>query len=403
MSKNDNKRKNESNDNNENNPTKKKNKSDTGIQTNNFDSDDDRRLFKLITGALLENYEDSESENNSDSDSDSENSKEIIYKNIDVKINSIEDLIELGKLYEPDKNIKYNIDVKKINKLTDPLTNLKNMIGLENVKKNIINQIIYFLCEFENNNDMMHTVITGPPGVGKTKLGSILGDIYFNLGVLNPINKKKKHKNNEKFPFKIVKRSDLIGKYLGHTASKTQDIIDSCDGGVMFIDEAYSLGNPEGRDSFSKECLDTINQNLTERKSNFLCIIAGYKEALDTCFFSYNEGLSRRFTFRYEIEKYTSQELKFIFFNMIKEINWDIHEDKKIDLFFEKNYEHFKNMAGDMETLLFNCKISHGKRVFGNDLIKKNITIEDIENGFSTFKNNKSSKTNNNIFNSLYI
>ena len=62
----------------------------------------------------------------------------------------------------------------------------------------------------------------------------------------------------------IVKRSDLIGKYLGSTAAKTQSVIDSCAGGVMFIDEAYSLGDNEGRDSFSKECLDTLNQNLLE-------------------------------------------------------------------------------------------------------------------------------------------
>merc|ERR1711991_1200935 len=110
-----------------------------------------------------------------------------------------------------------------------------------------------------NNDDMLHTVITGPPGVGKTELGRILGHIYKGMGVL-----KKGH-------LKIVKRSDLIGKYLGHTAAKTQDVIDECSGGVMFIDEAYSLCNKEGRDSFSKECIDTLNQNLTERR-DFLCI-----------------------------------------------------------------------------------------------------------------------------------
>lgn len=387
----------------------KRNKTDTGIQTNqndyNEDNDDENEFFKFLSNVIKYDDENYESSDSSDEESCNDES-EVTVKKIDTEINSIEDLIELGKLYDPDKNIKYNIDIKKINKLTEPLTDLKNMIGLENVKKNIVNQIIYFLCEFEGNgNDMMHTVITGPPGVGKTKLGNILGDIYYHLGILKPFKKKKRGrftKSKEKYPFKIVKRSDLIGKYLGHTASKTQDVIDSCDGGVMFIDEAYSLGNAEGRDSFSKECIDTLNQNLTEKKSNFLCIIAGYKDALESCFFSYNEGLSRRFTFRYEIEKYSAKELKLIFVNMIKDINWEIQDDKKIDNFFEKNYSNFKNMAGDMETLLFNCKITHSKRVFGNDDLKKKINVEDIEQGYTNFKNNRTTEDRS-YLHSLYV
>jgi stage V sporulation protein K len=74
-------------------------------------------------------------------------------------------------------------------------------------------------------------------------------------------------KKVKKGTLKVVKRSDLIGKYLGHTAVQTQEIFDKAEGGVIFIDEAYSLGNPEGRDNFSKECIDTINQNLTEKKN----------------------------------------------------------------------------------------------------------------------------------------
>ena len=69
------------------------------------------------------------------------------------------------------------------------------------------------------------------------------------------------------FVVKIVKRKDLIGEYLGHTAVKTQKVIDECKGGVLFIDEAYSLGNTDKKDTYSKECIDTINQNLTEKKS----------------------------------------------------------------------------------------------------------------------------------------
>jgi len=68
---------------------------------------------------------------------------------------------------------------------------------------------------------------------------------------------------------------------------KTQEVIDSAKGGVLLIDEAYSLGNEDKKDSFAKECIDTINQNLTEGKADFICIIAGYKE--EYFFISYNE------------------------------------------------------------------------------------------------------------------
>src|SRR5438093_1618571 len=86
---------------------------------------------------------------------------------------------------------------------------------------------------------------------------------------------KKKNK------FKLVKRTDLVGEYLGHTAHKTQRVIDDADGGVLFIDEAYSLGADDKRDSFSKECIDTLNQNLSENRSKFICIIAGYPDELE--------------------------------------------------------------------------------------------------------------------------
>ena len=170
----------------------------------------------------------------------------------------------------------------------------------------------------------------------------------------------------------------------------------------MFIDEAYSLGNSNCSDSFSKECIDTINQNLTEKKNNFLCIIAGYEDALDSSFFSYNEGLKRRFTFKYNIDKYTDEELKLIFFQMVKEINWSIEDNINISKLFIDNYELFENMAGDMESLLFNCKIAHAKRIIYNSKSKKTITYEDIQNGLKVFKESRVKKTNNN-WKSLYI
>jgi hypothetical protein len=162
------------------------------------------------------------------------------------------------------------------------------------------------------------------------------------------------------------------------------------------------LGNPEGRDSFSKECIDTINQNLTEKR-NFLCIIAGYKDALDQCFFSYNEGLRRRFTFRYDIKGYTPNELMEIFLMKVKKDGWvtefDIEdtdsEQRKIEKtilrnelksFFEQNMKYFPHYGGDIETFFLKCKLHHGKRVlFMDPSVRKVLTVLDLEKGFETY------------------
>ncbi len=313
----------------------------------------------------------------------------------DIKeIKDINDLIELGKSYHCKKNTKINnLDLKVLCKLVNPLTELKNMVGLKKVKENMVNQILFFLqglnIKYEedgfgkitSNTDMLHTVISGPPGVGKTELGKILGKVYKEMGVLS------------KGTFKLVTRSDLIAKYLGQTAVKTQDVINSCEGGVMFIDEAYALGHEEGRDSFSKECLDTLNQNLTEKR-DLLCIIAGYKDALDKCFFNMNDGLKRRFTFRYDIEGYNANELRQIFELKLKSDKWkldfiennDEEKVKEYETFFKKNKDNFPNYGGDIETLFLKCKIAHSRRViFEKEEKRRILNFQDIENGFKTF------------------
>jgi SpoVK/Ycf46/Vps4 family AAA+-type ATPase len=224
---------------------------------------------------------------------------------------------------------------------------------------------------------MLHTCICGPPGVGKTELGRCFGKIYRKLGILS----------ND--TFKIFTRSDLVGEYLGQTAIKTQKCIDECKGGVMFIDEAYSLGNEEKRDSFSKECIDTINQNLSEKR-DFLCIIAGYKESLEKCFFKYNDGLNRRFTFRYDIEPYKWDELKKIFELKVKKGGFIVYYDAKnnkceenikIQELFKKYKDNFNNSGGDMETLFLKSKIIHSRTILTDMTKKYLLSYNDIKKG----------------------
>lgn len=315
------------------------------------------------------------------------------YEEFDTEIKTLDDLIALGetalkKLASVEKTKKPKrscLDMETLGKLVGPLKKLKNMVGMENVKKNICNQIVYFLQKFEKANDaMMHTIIEGPPGVGKTELGRILGEVYLNMGLI----KSSK--------FKIVKRADLIDRFLGHTAIKTQECIDDCDGGVLFIDEAYSLGNDEKQDIFSKECLDTLNMNLSENKTKFVCIIAGYADALENCFFAYNQGLKRRFPFKYTITQYKADELKDIFCRKVDAIKWTLSPDLKPEellTFFRDNFTSFPNFGGDIETLMFKCKISHANRTFGkHPKLRKILTLEDIRKGFEMFLEHKKQK-----------
>jgi hypothetical protein len=291
---------------------------------------------------------------------------------------------------------KYSMDIQKVINLMEPLQKLKNTIGMNKVKQQLFDMILYYIQGFESTtSDMLHSSIEGPPGVGKTKLGRILAHIYSSLGI---IPSKR---------FKRVRRTDLIGKYVGHTAHKTQEVIDEAEGGVLFIDEAYSLGDNDGKDTFSKECIDTINQNLTEKKKNLIVIVAGYTDQLEKSFFSVNEGLRRRFPFRFQIDGYDEKELTEIFYTKIRKLNWrlDMKLNREyLENFFKLNKDKFKNYGGDIETIIMNCKMSHARRVVGKSYKNKKIlNIDDLENAYKKYIDNKKKEDNNEHTKSMYL
>ena len=318
--------------------------------------------------------------------------------NVDYSFNSILELIELTNKYKktkkrPRKGIileknekhKYNPDIENLCESVESLKKLNKLIGMESLKKDIIDQVLFFSQEL-NTNEMMHTCLTGPPGVGKTTLGKILAELYCSLGFL---------KTNK---FKVVSGPDLIAGYLGQTALKTQKVLTESLGGVLFIDEAYSLGNndDDSGNAYSKECIDTINKFLSENTTNFVLIIAGYKDELDKCFFSQNKGLERRFPWRYDLVEYSSNNLKDIFKFQVSSNGWYIDlsvDDDKLTNFFELFNKKglFSNNGGDTLILFDKSKIIHARRVFGKSFyMKKHLTLEDLTNAANLMEQLKS-------------
>jgi len=297
------------------------------------------------------------------------------------KIEHLDDLIELSKEIENNDFTNIALNQEHLLNLQEPLIKLKNLIGMESIKRNIFSQLVFFLQNIEPQHPhMLHTCIEGPPGCGKTELANILAQIYANLGII----KESK--------VIIARRSDLVAGFLGQTAQKTQDLIDSAKGGVLLIDEAYSLGNEDKKDSFAKECIDTLNQNLTEGKGDFICIIAGYKEDLEKSFFGFNSGLERRFPYRFSIDEYTANELCKIFQFILEKNNWKIDREKESQFseFLRENRENFKFNGGDLENLVHFSKLAYAKnRVINPKNQDKIIRLDDMKTAYEMYLSNK--------------
>ena len=226
-------------------------------------------------------------------------SQNIAFENLD---NSIIKKEEIHNKTSIDGNKK---DDDQEDSLEDLLNELNELIGLAGVKEEVSSLVnilkINKLREsrgFKVPQVSKHLVFLGNPGTGKTTVARLLSKIYKKLGVL------------EKGQLVEVDRSGLVAGYVGQTAIKTQEKIDEAMGGVLFIDEAYTLA--KGENDFGQESIDTLLKAMEDQREDFVVIVAGYSELMNR-FLESNPGLKSRFNKSITFEDYSPNELLDIF------------------------------------------------------------------------------------------
>lgn len=216
--------------------------------------------------------------------------------------------------------------------LQDLLDELNALVGLEKVKSKVQDLIVYQKIQkmrreqnLHSAKNTLHLAFTGNPGTGKTTVARIVGRIYKQIGLLS-----KGH-------FVEVSRTDLIAGYQGQTALKVKKVIEQAKGGVLFIDEAYSITENDHTDSYGRECLTELTKALEDYREDLVVIVAGYTEPMNQ-FFESNPGLKSRFNTFIEFNDYSSNELDEILVSMCKKNDYILTDEvkEKIHFYFEQ-------------------------------------------------------------------
>lgn len=286
--------------------------------------------------------------------------------------------------------------------LEEALSNLNSLVGLNGVKKQVadwVDQIKVFQIRQERGmklpNMSYHLVFTGNPGTGKTTVARIMAQIYCALGIISSGHLVE------------VDRSELVAGYVGQTAIKTAEILKKAYGGVLFIDEAYTLSNSKGND-FGQEAIDTILKAMEDHRDNLVVIVAGYSDLMKD-FISSNPGLESRFKNFIEFSDYNPDELYKIFAKLVAESEYTMDEGIKKALYqyfgdiYAKRNKNFGN-GRDVRNLFESIVTNQSKRVIkisnpSNEELST-LTIKDFPYGNSEIigENKENNQENPTIF-----
>ena len=282
------------------------------------------------------------------------------------------------------KKEEVKIDSKVDKKTLDELVGeLNDLIGLENVKEDV-NSLINLIKVRKIREDKkitqqpmsLHLVFTGNPGTGKTTVARIIAQIYYKLGVLS------------KGTFFEVDRSELVGGYVGQTAIKVKEMCQKSLGGILFIDEAYMLSQNKDSNDFGKEAIDTLLKFMEDHRDDFIVIVAGYTNEMES-FLDSNPGLKSRFNKYIFFDDYNPDELLSIFNKLCRdsELIVDDEVNKFVHDYFEERYENKKENfanARDVRNFFEKAISNQANRISKDNLITteelQRITIDDVKN-----------------------
>jgi len=255
---------------------------------------------------------------------------------------------------------------------------LNDIVGLSEVKEYIYSLEEYYkvmLLRREKgmkaDNTSMHMIFTGNPGTGKTTVARIVARYLKAIGVLTGGQLIE------------VTRADLVGRYVGHTAPLTQQVIESALGGVLFIDEAYALCRGED-DSFGLEAIDTLVKEMESNRKNLVVILAGYKDEMAK-FLTMNSGLASRFPNNINFPDYTAEELLKIAEITVKNKGYKLNESCKAPLFdyFEKKQADRTKMSGNgrmVRNLIEEALLNQSRRILkDNEAVFDELLPEDFD------------------------